>query len=79
MMGKKKSRTEALCASPLPVREVAVSLFGTPRRWARMLRPALLLLALALALASASCADSHINVRGQYDFSAGYVKGLPGR
>jgi hypothetical protein len=32
-----------------------------------------------LVVAAVSCADSHVNVRGQYDFSAGYVKGLSGR
>jgi hypothetical protein len=77
MMGKKKSRTETPRALPMPVREVAVSLIGTPRGRARMLLPALALF--VLALASASCADSHVNVRGQYDFSTGEVKGLSGR
>jgi hypothetical protein len=77
MMGKKKSRTETPRTHPMPVWEVAVSLIGTPRGRVRMLLPALVLL--VLAFASASCADSYVNVRGQYDFSAGYVKGLSGR
>ncbi|MDR2668407.1 MAG: hypothetical protein LBC14_00465 [Desulfovibrio sp.] len=52
-----------------------MSLFGTLCGCGRVLLPAVLL----LALAAASCADSHVNVRGQYDFSTGYVKGLPAR
>ncbi|MDR1947528.1 MAG: hypothetical protein LBQ51_10250 [Desulfovibrio sp.] len=39
-------------------------------------RITLLLAVLLLAFFALSCADSHINVRGQYDFTAGYVKGL---
>ncbi|MDR2123380.1 MAG: hypothetical protein LBP38_00100 [Desulfovibrio sp.] len=68
---------ETLRAFPLPVREVAVSPFETQRGCGRVAVTALLLL--TLALAAAACADSHVNVRGQYEFSAGYVKGLPAR
>jgi hypothetical protein len=71
-MGKKKSRRGRLRA-----REGACAVSPIKRCCGRgsMLLPAVLL----LALVAASCADSHINVRGQYDFSAAYVKGLHGR